>query len=119
MVVGLNIQDQDVNGTKVVRLEGRLDAVSSTILEKKLKQIAESGKHHVALDFAKLEYLSSAGMRLLLSETKKFKSLQGSFCLFAIHENVMEIIKMAGFERILSIYPHEKEALTAAASHKH
>jgi anti-anti-sigma regulatory factor len=91
MVVGLNIQDQDVNGTKVVRLEGRLDAVSSTMLENKLKEI----------------------------ETKKFKSLQGSFSLFAIHENVMEIIKMAGFERILSIYPHEKEALNGAASHKH
>ncbi len=116
MVVGLNIHDQEIGGVKIVRLEGRLDAVSSNILEKKLQEYLGHERFHVALDFTKIDYLSSAGMRLLLSMTKQFKNHGGHLVMFAIHDNVMEIIRMAGFERILSIYPLEKEAISAAAS---
>jgi anti-anti-sigma factor len=116
MVVGLNIHDQEIGGVKIVRLEGRLDAVSSNILEKKLQEYISHERFKVALDFTKIDYLSSAGMRLLLSMTKQFKNHGGHLVIFAIHDNVMEIIRMAGFERILSIYPLEKEAISAASS---
>lgn len=119
MVVGLNIQEQEVSGIKVLRLEGRLDAISSAILEKKLEENIIQNKKLLTLDFTKVDYLSSAGMRLLLSMTKKIKQQEGFFGIFAIHDDVMEIIRMAGFERILSIYPLEKEAIAAASSNKH
>ena len=48
--------------------------------------------------------------------TKQFKNHGGHLVMFAIQDNVMEIIRMAGFEKILSIYPLEKEAISAAAS---
>lgn len=118
MVVGLNVLEQEVNGIKVLRLEGRIDAVSSAVLEKKLDENITHKKVRVALDFTKVDYLSSAGMRLLLSMTKKFKQQEGMLGLFAIHDDVMEIIKMAGFERILFIYPLEKEAIAAVSSQK-
>lgn len=119
MVVGLNVQEQEVNGVKVLRLEGRLDAISSVVLEKKLDENITHQRVRVLLDFTKVDYLSSAGMRLLLSMTKKFKQNEGMMGIFAIHDDVMEIIRMAGFERILSIYPLEKEAVAAASSNKH
>jgi anti-sigma B factor antagonist/stage II sporulation protein AA (anti-sigma F factor antagonist) len=119
MVVGLNVQEQEVNGIKILRLEGRIDAVSSAVLEKKLEENITHQRICVALDFTKVDYLSSAGMRLLLSMTKKFKQKEGMLGIFAIHDNVMEIIKMAGFERILFIYPLEKEAIAALSTQKH
>lgn len=118
MVVGLNIQEQDVNGVKVLRLDGRLDAISSGLLEKKMQELLLHSHVDCVLDFTKIDYLSSAGMRLLLSMTKKMKHEEGMLAICAIHDDVMEIIRMAGFEKILAIYPLEKEAVAAVLSQK-
>ena len=118
-MIGLNIHDHEIDGVKVFKLEGRIDAVSSAVLEKKLLECIAQQKFRVVLDFIKVDYLSSAGMRLLLSMTKKFKSHEGHLALCAIHDNVMEIIRMAGFERILAIYSLEKEAVAAVLTGKH
>ena len=118
MVVGLNIQEQDVNGVKVLRLEGRLDAISSNLLEKKMQELLDHSHVYCILDFTKVGYLSSAGMRLLLSMTKKMKQEEGMLAICSMHDDVMEIIRMAGFERILAIYPLEKEAIAAVLSQK-
>lgn len=118
MVVGLNVQEQEVGGIKMLRLEGRLDAVSSAVLEKKMNDAMQHYKGSMVLDFTKIDYLSSAGMRLLLSMTKKLKQQGHTLGLFAIHDDVMEIIRMAGFEKILHIYSLEKEAIVAVSSQK-
>ena len=111
MAFGLSIQIEEEQGIIIVRIEGRLDAASSPTLEKKLLEQIEKGKTQMALDFAKVEYLSSAGMRLLLSTTKKLKGNGGGLHCYSVGEEVMEIIKMAGFERIIQIFPTEQEAL--------
>ncbi len=113
MTVGLNIQIEEGQGIILVRVEGRLDAASAPLLEKKLVEQVEGGKTKLLLDFAKVNYLSSAGMRLLLSTTKKLKGVSGGLHLCSVSEEVMEIIKMAGFERIILIFPTEQEALQA------
>ncbi len=112
MTVGLNIQIEEDQGITLVRVEGRLDAASAPLLEKKLVEQVEGGKTKLLLDFAKVNYLSSAGMRLLLSTTKKLKG-SGGLHLCSVGEEVIEIIKMAGFERIIQIFPTEQEALQA------
>ena len=111
MTVGLNVKIEEEQGKTIIRVEGRLDAASSPNLENKLNELINAGKKQLLLDFAKVDYLSSAGMRLLLSVTKKLKTIDGKLNFCSINEEVMEIIKMAGFERILAIYPTEKEAL--------
>ncbi|WP_194847489.1 STAS domain-containing protein [Candidatus Neptunochlamydia vexilliferae] len=111
MSAGLQIQIEDDQGALMVRLEGRLDAASAPVLERKLIEQIEKGKAKLVLDFAKVDYLSSAGMRLLLSTTKKLKGNGGGLHLCSVGEEVMEIIKMAGFERIIHIFPTEQEAL--------
>lgn len=113
MTVGLNVKIEEEKDKTIIRIEGRLDAASAPILENKLSEIIDGGKKLMVLDFAKVDYLSSAGMRLLLSTTKKLKAEGGKLHFCSISEEVMEIIKMAGFERILSIFPTEQEALKA------
>jgi anti-anti-sigma factor len=107
----LNIDVESIDGKIVLRLNGRLDAATSLILEKKIENFIHEGHKKIFLDFSYIDYLSSAGMRLLLSFSKKLKSQKGKFVIFSINEDVLEIIKLAGFEHVLTIYSNEKEAL--------
>ena len=82
-------------------LEGRLDALTSPELENTLKKSLE-GIDSLVLDFSKLDYVSSAGLRTLLSAHKRM-SAQGSMKMTNVNEGVMEIFKMTGFADILLI----------------
>ena len=113
MPINLNVVEEVKDDRVVLRLEGRLDASSSPVLEGKLQELI-GNKFKILVDFSKVDYLSSAGMRLLLASTKKIKSTKGKLIFFSINDEVMEIIKMAGFERILNICINEQEAQNAA-----
>ncbi len=110
MSVGITFEVEDKGDITILRLEGRLDASSSPELESKLNEQIGQNRLKILVDFSRLDYLSSAGMRLLLSTTKKLKAKEGKLMLVSINDEVMEIIKMAGFERILQIFNTEKEA---------
>ena len=101
---------EEIDHKKIVRIEGRVDTASAAILEKKIQSMLENA-HLVLVDFSKVNYLSSSGMRVMLSTSKKLKAHGGKLIFFGINHEVMEIIKIAGFERILLIYPNEDAAL--------
>ncbi len=97
----LNIAKQ-IDGTKAtVTLEGRLDTTTAPQLESELKSFMDSTKELV-FDFEKLEYISSAGLRVLLS-AQKAMSRQGSMKLIHVSEEVNEIFEVTGFSDILTI----------------
>ena len=82
-------------------LEGRLDTVTAPELEKELKGSLD-GVSELTLDFAGLEYISSAGLRVLLS-AQKIMNKQGSMKLKNVNETIMEIFEVTGFTDILTI----------------
>lgn len=94
-----------------VRIKGRLDAVSSPEAEKKVFELINSGNHKVILELAGVSYVSSAGMRMLLATTKKIRSLSGKLCICSMSTNVLDVLKMSGFDHILELYGTEEEAL--------
>jgi anti-anti-sigma factor len=96
----------------IIRVTGRLDAASSPQLEKKIHSIIDTGHFKLILNLADVEYLSSAGMRLMLSLSKKLKNLEGKVVACHINDEVMEVIKMAGFNQVLEIYPTEEECFS-------
>ncbi|MCH9621620.1 MAG: putative anti-sigma factor antagonist BtrV [Chlamydiia bacterium] len=104
------VTKEEKNNGLILRLEGRLDATTSIQLENVLNDAIGGEKVNVLLDFSGIEYLSSAGMRVLLSMTKRLKGMSGSLKLFGIHDDVMEIIRLAGFETILQIFNDEGSA---------
>ncbi len=89
-------------GTKlVVALEGRLDTTTAPQLETEFKRsIADVTE--LVLDFAKLEYLSSAGLRVLLS-AQKVMNKQGSMVIKNVNETIAEVFEITGFSEILTI----------------
>ena len=97
----LNIQTTTENTTAVLSLEGRLDTITAPQLEQALKDLLP-GLTKLTLDFEKLEYVSSAGLRVLLS-TQKVMNRQGSMELIHVNEVIMEIFEVTGFTDILTI----------------
>ncbi len=90
------------NGSHLdLALEGRLDTTTAPQLEAELKQ-SVGGVTELALDFSKLEYLSSAGLRVLLS-AQKVMNRQGSMVIKNVNETIMEIFEVTGFADILTV----------------
>lgn len=85
----------------VIALEGRLDTTTAPELEKELKD-ALPGVTGLTLDLEKLEYISSAGLRVLLA-AQKTMSRQGEMKLVNVNEIIMEIFEITGFSDILTI----------------
>lgn len=110
MAAAVQFTLQESKQKKIVRLQGKIDALSTPSLENRLVPLLEK-ERKILIDFSKVEYLSSAGMRLLLSATKKMKTKGGAIVFFGINDQISEIIKMAGFEKTLSIFPNETAAL--------
>ena len=111
MSFGLQIELEEIDRKIILRLNGRIDAASAPILERRLGQLIDEKHLHLILDFTGIDYLSSAGMRVLLSVTKRLKAMKGHLILFNLDDEVAEIVKMAGFDRVLYICSNEKEAL--------
>ncbi len=93
---------KNLEGKKLtVALEGRLDTGTSPQLEAELKT-AVNGIEELVLDLANLEYMSSAGLRVLLS-AQKVMNRQGSMKVIHVNETISEIFEITGFSEILTI----------------
>ena len=97
----LNINKTVGNGKAAFSLEGRLDTVTSPSLEAELKDSLD-GVSELTLDFGKLEYVSSAGLRVLLAAQKEMNK-KGVMKLTHVGETIMEIFEVTGFSDILTI----------------
>ena len=97
----LNIQKTIENGKAVFCLEGRLDTTTAPELETELRD-SIGGVSELTLNFEGLEYISSAGLRVLLS-AQKIMNRQGSMKISHVNETIMEIFEVTGFTDILTI----------------
>lgn len=97
----MNIQSTKNGTERVLALKGRLDTISAPVLEAALKD-ALSGVETLVLDFEKLEYISSAGLRVLLV-AKKVMQQRGGMKLLHVNETIMDIFEVTGFTDFLTI----------------
>ena len=84
-----------------LNVQGRLDTTTAPQLEAELKSSVD-GVSELVLDFADLEYISSAGLRVLLS-AQKVMSRQGSMVVRNVNEDIMDVFELTGFADILTI----------------
>lgn len=95
----LNITKKTENGELTLSLCGRLDTITAPEFEAVLKSSAE-GVSGLTLDFGELEYISSAGLRVLLSAHKQ---TGGNMKVTHVNETVSEILEITGFADILTV----------------
>lgn len=87
-------------GKLTLTLEGRLDTTTAPQLEAEVKHL--DGVTELVLDFEKLEYLSSAGLRVILA-AQKTMNRQGTMVIRQVNETIMEVFEVTGFVGILTI----------------
>ena len=97
----MNIIKNSTGKNLEIALEGRLDTMTAPELEKELKAEME-GAETLVLDFEKLDYISSAGLRVLLSAHKVMSS-RGGLKITHVNEIVQEVFEVTGFADILTI----------------
>ena len=100
------------NDIHIVAIAGSLDSATAPEAQKSLDAVV-AGAKKVALDFSQLDYISSAGLRVLLGAAKKLRGSGGTLGMFGLNQSVKEVFEISGFSSILSIYPSEAEALSA------
>ena len=97
----LTINKTVENGKAILMPEGRLDTVTAPQMENAVKEILP-GITELTFNFEKLEYISSAGLRVLLSAQKAMNA-QGKMTVTGVNESIMEIFEVTGFSDILNI----------------
>jgi len=99
---------QDVT---LVAFAGNLDSKTSPRAQEALDGILAGGGRKIVVDFTALDYISSAGLRVLLGTARRLKGAGGKLRLFGLNETVREVFEISGFSTILAVVGTEAEAL--------
>ena len=97
----LSIEQQD--NTAIVAAAGKLDAAGAPELETRCRELIQAGTPRLLLDFAGVEYISSAGLRSLLVLAKAVKSAGGGLALCGLVPAVRDVMSISGFDSILPL----------------
>ena len=108
----MEIRESRQGGVLVVAPVGRVDTTTSEDLEQRLLKHVSGGDTRVVVDMCGIEYISSAGLRVLLMLLKKLQEAHGQLVLCSLGESVHQVFELAGFLTIFSVEPSLDLALT-------
>lgn len=112
----MEIGEEQQGDVLVVAPRGRVDSVSSGELERHLVARLDAGARRVVIDLAGVDYISSAGLRVLLLAAKRLKPPQGLLVLCGLGPSVRTVLELAGFTSLFAIEPGRAQALARSAS---
>jgi anti-anti-sigma factor len=109
----MKMEVRDSNDVKILEFEGNLDTNTSPDAEATINELIESGSIMLLANFEKLNFISSAGLRVLLATAKRLRGTGGDLRICALNPPVQEVFDISGFGSILSVYHSESEALSS------
>lgn len=107
----MDITTRTQNGITLVAFAGNLDSHTSPQAQQALDGIIASGGQKIVVDFTALDYISSAGLRVLLGTAKRLRGAGSALRLFGLNETIREVFDISGFSTILAVFATEAEAL--------
>lgn len=107
----MNINVSMRENITLVEVSGRIDSMNANQLGEALSGEINSGHNHMVLDLSKVEYMSSAGLREIVSALKKVRNNTGDVRLAQPSARVREVLEMAGLDTIFQIFTTQVEAL--------
>jgi anti-anti-sigma factor len=100
---------------KILTLIERVDSLTSREVETALQGVIDAGARHVICDCGATKYISSAGLRVVLTAAKNLKKLSGQLSLVCSkHSYAFEVLETAGFTNIIPVYESTEDALKPA-----
>lgn len=107
----MKISTREAYDVLVVDMDGRLDSKTSGYGYDEMVRIAQGGQKQVLVNLEKLEFVTSAGLRVLLVAAKLLKSRGGELKLCSANDLVKQVLETAGFDSLLRLYATEAEAI--------
>jgi stage II sporulation protein AA (anti-sigma F factor antagonist) len=105
-----------VDDVLLFSIEGQINGNNAMLLEQNLQAHVDKASYRIALDFSGVDYISSAGLRVVLWLAKQLREHAGALALFGLRQNVLEIFEMCGFVDILPIVENREAALAKIKS---
>ena len=100
----MKIETTERDGTRIMQLDGRLDTYSSTAFETEMSRIIDDGARRIDIDFSKIDFVTSSGLRVLLAAAKRLKALGGILTVSGLNKTVAEVFDVAGFDSLLQLW---------------
>jgi len=107
----MDIIEEKKGKATVFALKGRLDSTSSSDVEKKIIDSIEKGSKNVILDFSSLDYISSAGIRVLVHCHKQIEKKHGHIFLAAVPKPIENVLYITGFLPYFKVYDRQSQAI--------
>ena len=101
----------DAGEVKIVRIEGELNTLTSPDAEAQLTQLIDAGARKIVVNFEQLDYISSAGLYILLATAKQLQVSGGELRICSLNDLVREVFEMSGFDSIVSVSKNQAKAL--------
>ncbi|MDQ5987326.1 MAG: putative anti-sigma factor antagonist BtrV [Syntrophus sp. SKADARSKE-3] len=95
----------------IVSVTGRMDALAAPQFDKELETLLEGGETRIIIDFKDLEYISSAGLQIILAAAKKMEEVKGEIILLHLKDAVKEVFEISGFDTLFRIFEDQDAAL--------
>lgn len=111
----MNLAVEKVGDVLVAQLEGQINSANATGLEADLMGHVDKGQYKIVLDLARLNYISSAGLRVVLMLAKRLKQGGGALSLCNIQPAVREVFDISGFLAILPVRDTREDAISSLA----
>jgi anti-anti-sigma factor len=111
----MDITESRIESATVLALSGRLDGLTSPILEKKVDALLSAGTRRLVFDCGQLAYASSIGLRVFLASAKKLKAAGGQAAFAALTPAVHEVFELSGFTSLFKVEPTAADAAAAIA----
>lgn len=104
-----------VSGVLVLKPVRRIDSSSAKAFEDDAAALLEAGPKKVVIDASDLDYISSAGLRVILTTAKKAKSAGGGLTIACARNNVKEVLAVSGFDNIFGLHDSVAQAIASLA----
>ncbi|HTV36241.1 MAG TPA: STAS domain-containing protein [Xanthobacteraceae bacterium] len=111
----MDISEEQIGDTCVVTAKGRLDGGASAAFAERIGGLITTPNPKLLIDFAGVDFVTSAGLRAVLLLVKKVKAAGGTFALCAVQDSVREVLDITGFTGMFSIHPARADAIAALA----
>lgn len=111
----MEIYARNENGIWIVGLIGSFDTASANPAEQELMELLDGGDLKMLLDFSEVAYIASSGLRVLLKVAKRLQKEEGQLRLCGLNDTVIEVFRIAGFDKILAVFETRQQALETFA----
>jgi len=107
----VNVTTERIDDVLSADVEGRIDGPNVVQFEEAVRTAIEDSDRAVIMDFEKLVYISSAGLRAILLTAKSLQNRDAKLLLCSLSDRIREVFEISGFDKILPIHPSKAEAL--------